>query len=116
VGLINFGNQVNSVSAIGGSPDDQVLDLGLYFGSMTLMLKLVGVQASTSGVKVKMETSMNVKLGDWVSLGNFTTVTTASSFDKQTFTNLLRYVRWNVFDLGGATNVTFILSGIARNP
>lgn len=116
--LLTFTQKPFVAKATGGAPASVVFDVGLYFASMTLLLKLLNIEGSSTGFKVKIETAMDADANDadWVSLGLFTTLTAVNTVDKQTFTNLLRYVRWNVDSLGGATSATFTLTGVARNP
>lgn len=114
--MLDFGGKLITVTATGGAPDSYVTDVGLYFGSMTLLLELVAFQGASISFQVTMETSMDPKGGTWYLLGTFATFVASGVADKVTFSNLLRYVRWNVTDLGSATEAKFMLRGIARNP
>lgn len=113
--MLDFGGKPFYVSATGGAPISEMVDVGLYFANMTLLLKLVSFQGASTSFQVSMETSMDPKGNDWVTLGSFATLTTVGALDRETFTGLLRYVRWNVTSLGSATQAVFMLSGVARN-
>lgn len=115
---IMFGDRPNRVTAPGPAPDDHILDLGLSYSSMTLVLKLIALESPGTGpfpvLDVKMETSMDFTGGDWISLGLFTTLVAVDDKDKQNFTGLLRYVRWNVDKYLYAAAMTFTLRGVVR--
>lgn len=69
------------------------------------------------GFVLKMETAMGIERPTtWIPLGVFTTMMAGPYQDKQTFTDLLRYVRWNV-TLTNISLAMFSLSGVGdRNP
>ncbi len=68
-----------------------------------------------SGASLKLETGMSTDSTDgWVDLGSAFTGTAAPYATKQTITNPLRYVRWNVTTLGGGSAVTFFIQLIGR--
>lgn len=116
--LINFGDTPNRVTATGASPPEQVLDVGLYFGSLTLLLQLLDLKTSGSSPSfvLRIETAMDPKAADWVTVDDFAALTESNTQTKKTFSGLLRYVRWNAVTLTDAVSATFILRGVARNP
>ena len=114
--VVNFGGP-RRVTSTGAASDDDVLDVGMYYGSMTLLLTLIGVEgvSGSPSFVVTLETTMEPK-GVWVSLGSFASLSTANSADKKGFSGLLRFVRWSVTTLTDVTAATFSLTGVARNP
>ncbi len=66
-------------------------------------------------VSLKLETGMQTDSTDgWVDLGSAFTGTAAPYATKQTITNPLRFVRWNLTNLGGGAGVTFLIQIIGR--
>lgn len=67
-------------------------------------------------VTVELQTGMqNQSPVGWVSAGQFSAVGSAPAMQLVRFTHLLRYVRWNVIGLTGASpSATFFLSAIER--
>lgn len=116
--LINFSDTPNRVNGTGASPAAQVLDVGLYFGSLTLLLQLIELKTSGASPSfvVRLETAMDSKAADWVTVDDFSALTVSNTQTKKTFTALLRYVRWNVVTFDDTISAAFILSGVARNP
>lgn len=116
--LLDFGGKPIPVTASGPATTDQVLDVGLYFASLTLQLSLVGLKPSggSPSFVLELETSMDPKAETWFSLGAFSAMSTSPSQEKKNFTDLLRYVRWNVTTFTDLTSAYFTLSGVARNP
>jgi len=115
--LVDFRGAPIRVTATGAAPFDDMLDLGLYFSSLTLLITLLGLEGvggGTTSVVLTLETAMDPK-GVWITLGSFTSLTLANSADKKTFTDLLRYVRWNITTLNNVTAATFTLNGVGRN-
>jgi len=115
--IMNFGGP-RRVTATGAAPFDDILDVGVYYGSMTLLLTLIGVEGATGtpSLEITLETAMEPKGGVWIALGSFTPLSVANTADKKTFTGLLRFIRWNVTTLNNVAAATFSLTGIARNP
>ena len=65
--LIEFRGSPIRVTATGASPDDEVLDVGLYFNDLTLLTTLIGLEGvggGTTSVIVTPETAMDPK-GVW---------------------------------------------------
>ena len=116
--LLDFGGSPILVTASGPATTDQVLDVGLYYASLTLQLSLVGLKATggSPSFVLELETSMDPKAETWFSLGAFAAMSASPSQEKKTFTGLLRYIRWNVTTLTDIDAVYFTLSGVARNP
>lgn len=116
--LLDFGGSTISVKASGPATTDQVLDVGLYFASLTLQLSLVGLTVSggSPSFVLELETSMDPKAETWFSLGAFAAMSALPAQEKKNFTDLLRYVRWNVTTFTDVTSAHFMLSGVARNP
>ncbi len=113
---VMFGDRPNRVTTEGSAPDDQILDLGLHYSSMTLVLRLLAVETPgvDPGLEVSLETAMDADEKDWVPLGAFTELDAAGSKELRSFKDLLRYVRWNVTHYKSATAFTFTLRGIVR--
>ena len=115
--LVDFRSAPIRVTATGAAPDDEVLDLGLYFNNLTLLITLLGLEGvggGTTNVELTLETAMDPK-GVWVTVDSFASLTTANTATKKTFTGLLRYVRWNITTLNNVTAATFTLNGIGRS-
>ena len=76
-----FGDRPNRVTVEGPAPDEQILDVGLHYSSMTLVLRLLVVEspAADPALRVTLETAMDRDEKDWVSLGAFTDLDTAGS-------------------------------------
>ncbi len=113
---VMFGDRPNRVTTEGSAPDDQILDLGLHYSSMTLVLRLLAVETpgAAPGLEVSMETAMDADEKDWAPLGAFTELDAAGSKKLQSFGDLLRYVRWSVTHYKDAASFTFTLRGIVR--
>lgn len=115
--LIEFRGSPIRVTTTGASPDDEALDVGLYFNDLTLLTTLIGLEGvggGTTSVIVTLETAMDLK-GVWTTLGTFDSLSAPNTGAVKTFTKLLRYVRWNVTTLDNVTAATFSVQGIARN-
>jgi len=116
--LVDFRGAPIRVTGTGASPDDDdILDLGLYFSSLTLLVTLLGLEnvgGGSTSVVVSLETAMDPK-GVWIAVNSFASLTTPNTADKKTFTDLLRYVRWNVTTLNNVDAATFTLNGIGRS-
>jgi len=115
--LVDFRGAPIRVAAALPAPFEDMLDLGLYFNSLTLLLTLLGLEGvggGTTSVVLTLETAMDPK-GVWVTVGSFSSFTTPNTAEKKTFTDLLRYVRWNITTLNNVSAATFTLNGIGRN-
>lgn len=115
--LVDFRGAPIRVTTTGAPSNDDILDLGLYFNSLTLLLTLLGLEnigGGSTSVVVTLETTMDPK-GVWIALSSFASLSAANTADKKTFTDLLRYVRWNVTTLNNVTAATFTLNGIGRS-
>ena len=115
--LVDFRGTPIRVTATGAAPFDDTLDLGLYFSNLTLLITLLGLEGvggGTTSVELTLETAMDPK-GVWVTVDSFASLSLANTATKKTFTNLLRYVRWNVTTLNNVTAATFTLNGIGRS-
>jgi hypothetical protein len=113
---IRFGEKPITVTGLGSAPDEYILDLGLQFSSLTLVVKLLGIVATGADptMTIQMETALDRGEDDWISLGNFDPVTTSGDTTKRDFTGLLRYVRWKVDKFNDTSSATFLLYGVAR--
>jgi hypothetical protein len=113
---IRFGETPITVTGLGSAPDEYILDLGLQFASLTLVVKLLGIVAAGAdpSMTIQMETALDPGEDEWISLGNFDPVATSGERTKRDFTGLLRYVRWKVDKLDDASSATFLLYGVAR--
>lgn len=115
--LVDFRGAPIRVTATGASPDSEdILDLGLYFNSLTLLVTLLGLEnvGGAPSLVVSLETAMDPK-GVWTTVNTFSSLSTPNTAAKKTFTELLRYVRWNVTTLNDVTAATFTLSGVGRS-
>jgi len=94
-------------------PLNLALDVSDY-DEINALMGLLALVGSSSGVTIRLITGMQVDSEDgWVTLVTFSAQTTANSFDLQNATTgLLRYIRWEVLSLGGATAVTFMNNGM----
>lgn len=115
--LLDFGGKAIWVTGTGAAPFEQVLDVGLYFANMTLLLELIGLQSSggSPSFVLTLETAMDPNAKTWTTLAAFSAMSAANSREKTTVTDLLRYVRWNVTTFTNITTASFTLSGVARN-
>ena len=98
-------------------PLDQALDISGY-SAIDAIASLIGLVGSTSGVTIVIQTSMQRDSEDgWVTLLTFpaAVLTGPNTHDPGSVTiGLLRYIRWKATDLGGATSITFSISGMLR--
>jgi hypothetical protein len=81
---------------------------------LTMELQVLSFTGGSPSITVELQTGMNIESSSgWVSVASFASVSTAPSAQTRPFTNLLRYVRWNVSALA-ASSATFLVSGVAR--
>ena len=92
-------------------PKKADLRLSVDVGAMT-ELALVATVYEGTDVSLRVLTGLQLEsdLG-WTTLGTFSLLS-ANGADKQVWTGLLRYVRWEVVSSGTAT---FMIAGIARS-
>lgn len=103
------------------APGKQNLDQALEVGDFDSISALLGVLSleGTAGpsATVRIITGMQKDTEDgWVPLLTFDAQTAANKFDdKHVQDKLLKYVRWELFDLSGTTPaVTFNINGMLR--
>lgn len=96
-------------------PLDQALDVSDY-DSLDALLGLLGVEGTANGATIRLITAMqNDTEQGWVELVAFSSVSTANTYDVQNvIAKLLKYIRWEVTGLGGATAITFSIDGMLR--
>lgn len=96
---------------------DQALEISDY-DEVDVICSLLGVEGTTTGLGIRLLTGMsNETENGWVVLLTFTAANLngPNTNDVQNAsTKLLKYLRWEVTGLGGATAVTFDLSGMLR--
>lgn len=84
-----------------------------HLRSVRLTLRLVDFkEPSTPLLWVAMETSLDPEDG-YASLGRFDTLSRPGTVSTVNFDDVMRYVRWNVVSLEGATAACFTLEGAA---
>ncbi len=101
------------------SPGKQALDQSLEvsdYDELDVLLGLIAVEGTTTGVVVKIITAMQKDSeSGWVDLVTFASLDGPDKFDLQNApAKLLKYIRWEVTDLGGATSVTVTIDGMLR--
>lgn len=110
--VILFTQGPRRVTAIGPSEPLDTVEL-INFRGLQLTLTLIGFEgASDPVIHVAMETSMSFKSG-FTPLGRFLPLVADGESCNQHFDGALRFVRWNVVQLAGATAATFTLEGQA---
>ncbi len=110
--VILFTPSPRRVTAIGPSEPLDTVEF-INFRGLQLTLALVGFEgASDPVIQIAMETSMSFK-GDYSPLGRFLPLVAAGESCNQCFDGVLRYVRWRVVQLEGASAATFTLEGKA---
>lgn len=80
-------------------------------------LQVLRLEGSTPSVTIELQTGMQTESSEgWVSLGNFTAVTSAPFSLKRNIVQVLRFVRWNVTAIAGTPSpgATFYICGIGR--
>ena len=81
--------------------------------SLVLYLRVLGFEGIDSPVFwLALETSDTPK-GDFVSLGRFEAIGGSGGATTRRFDDPMRFVRWNVVQLDGATAALFTLEGVA---
>jgi hypothetical protein len=115
---INLTDGPIRVTVTGAQPLDQAVEVSSY-DLLDLLAGLLGVEGSTSGVGLRIITGMQRESQNgWVEYLAFTpgTLNAPNTWQAlQGTTRLLRYIRWEVTGLGGATAVTFQINGMARS-
>ncbi len=96
---------------------EQALDVSDY-DEVDALAGIVGVEGSTSGVGLKLLTGMQRESTDgWVTLLTFTsgTLNGPNTYEAvNASTKLLKYIRWEVTGVGGASAITFTVCGMLR--
>ncbi len=110
--VILFTRSPRRVTAIGPSEPLDTVEFTNFQG-LQLTLTLVGFEgASDPVIQIAMETSMHFK-GDFTPLGRFLPLVAAGESCNRSFDGVLRFVRWRVVQLDGASAATFTLGGKA---
>ncbi len=98
-------------------PLDQALNIADY-DAIDAVVNIAGVEGTTTGVSIRLLTGMQKDTPDtWSVVATFlaSALTGPNTFNVQhADQKLLKYLRWEVFGLGGATAVTFDISGMLR--
>ena len=96
---------------------DQALEV-LDYDEVDVLGGLTGVEGTTTGPTLRLLTGMQKDTSDgWVVFVTFTAalLNGPNKYEVQNgSTKLLKYLRWEVTNLGGATAVTFTISGVLR--
>ena len=110
-----FNEKPYRITGDADAPPEQVLDLGLQFSTLTVVVRLLEIVETMTGPSVTFQlfTSLDLRDGKWFHLGDFSPLDKDDSYDKRDFTGLLRYVRWSA-SLTNASAVTFEIFGVAR--
>jgi hypothetical protein len=104
------------VTAVGAQALELSQDV-LSFDELVVELQVLTLSGGgTPDITVELQTGMQVEsTSGWISAGAFARVTTAPSVELKSFTQFLRYVRWNVGGLSGTgPSATFFLSVVGR--
>jgi len=104
------------VGAVGAQALELAQDV-LSFDELVVELQVLTLSGGgMPDITVELQTSMQIEsTSGWVSAGAFARVTTAPSAELKSFTQFLRYVRWNVGGLSGTgPSATFFLSVVGR--
>ncbi len=110
--VIRFTQKPTWVTATGPSGSWDVMSF-VNFSGLELSLRLVGFEGATNPVvQVAMETGMRFDQ-DFAPLGRFLPLVTPGEVCTRRFDGLLRYARYNVVQLAGATAACFVLEGKA---
>lgn len=85
----------------------------INFRGLQLTLTLLGFEGASDPVlQIGMETGMRLEHG-YTSLGRFLPLVAAGQTCSQHFDGVMRFVRWNVIELTGASAAVFTLEGQA---
>ena len=102
-------------------PGSQTIELALEvsdYDEVDALAGILGVEGTTTGLSLRLLTSMQKESTDgWVPYMTFTpgNLNAANKFEVlNASTKLLKYLRWEVTGLGGATAITFSLGGMLR--
>lgn len=107
-----FTPKPRKVQAAGPASPDEVMELREVRG-LRLTLRVLGFEgADTPVFWLALETS-DAPDGGFVSLGRFESVATEGGATARSFDDPMRFVRWNVVQLDGATAALFTLEGVA---
>lgn len=110
--LFAFTPKPRRVTATGPSGDGEVVEFG-NFRALRLTLKVVGFEDPSDPVlQIAMETGMR-RDRHFVPLGRFLPVTGDGEITRRDFDGVIRFVRWSVVQLEGASAVTFVIQGEA---
>ncbi len=110
--VIRFTEKPQWVTATGPSSSWDVMSF-VNFRGLELSLRLVGFEGASDPVlQVAMETGMRFD-EDFAPLGRFLPLVMPGEVCTRRFEGLLRFARWNVVQLAGATAACFVLEGKA---
>jgi hypothetical protein len=78
---------------------------------------VLGLEGTAPTFDVEIQTGMQLDTeAGWVTLATFPSVTSGPAILLRSLRGMLRYLRWNVTDLGGTSPVaTFLIDGVARS-
>lgn len=112
--IVRFTPKPLWVTKTGPSPFEQTMEFR-HYRSARLTLRLFGFDGATAPMLwVAMETSLYPDR-DFGRLGCFDSVAKPGDVSEVNFDYLMRYVRWNVIRLQGATAACFTLEGMASD-
>lgn len=98
------------VTAVGPAGAAGTVEFGNY-RALRLTLKVIGFDGASDPVlQIAMETGMRYA-EDYVPLGRFLPVVADGESTTRDFDGVIRFVRWNVVQLAGASAVTFTIDG-----
>jgi hypothetical protein len=86
------------------------------YDQIDALLGFLAIEGSGTAT-IRVLTAMQNETEDgWVTLFTFANQTTANGWDlKSASAGILKYIRWEVTSLGGATAITFQISGMLRS-
>lgn len=109
---VRFTQGVRRVKSVGPAGDGDVVELQ-GFRALHLTLRVVGFEGASEPVlQIAMETGMRYAT-DYVPLGRFLPSVGDGERTMRRFDGVLRFVRWNVVQLDGASAASFIIEGEA---
>lgn len=110
--VVLFTSSPRRVTATGPSDPLETMEFTNFRG-IQLTLTVIGFEGASNPVlQIAMETGMRYA-SDYVPLGRFLPVVDQGESVSQHFDGVIRFVRWNVVQLDGATAAWFTLVGKA---
>jgi hypothetical protein len=101
------------VASTGSDLLRNALDVSV-FDELDLMLHVLAFESGTADVTIALDTSMQIESDDaWVEVAEFTSVSSAPSYEVVNFSGVLRYVRFRVQSIDTAPAI-LIIHGMGR--